>query len=65
MKYGGHGYSHILLNILPKMAARGISPEVIDKIMVQNPRHWLQFWACYVINMSGADSGVNDIIGDG
>ena len=43
MKYGGHGYSHILLNVLPKMRARGISDDVIDKIMVQNPRQWLQF----------------------
>ena len=30
MKYGGHGYSHILLNVLPKMRARGISDDVID-----------------------------------
>ena len=43
MKYGGHGYSHILLNVVPKMRARGISDDVIDKILTRNPRQWLQF----------------------
>ena len=43
MKYGGHGYSHILLNVLPKMLARGISQQAVDDIMINNPRRWLQF----------------------
>ena len=43
MKYGGHGYSHILLNVLPKMLARGISQQAVDDIMINNPRQWLQF----------------------
>lgn len=42
-KYGGHGYSHILVNIVPKMLARGITQEVINKILVDNPRRWLTF----------------------
>ncbi|XP_069067652.1 phosphotriesterase-related protein [Pleurodeles waltl] len=43
MKYGGHGYSHILTNIRPKMLIRGISHSAVDKILVENPRKWLTF----------------------
>ncbi|XP_062900247.1 phosphotriesterase-related protein isoform X2 [Mobula hypostoma] len=42
-KYGGHGYSHILTNIVPKMSQRGLSQSVIDKILVENPKRWLTF----------------------
>ncbi|XP_074981990.1 N-acetyltaurine hydrolase isoform X2 [Caretta caretta] len=43
MKYGGHGYSHILKNIVPKMLIRGISQNIIDKILIENPKQWLTF----------------------
>lgn len=43
MKFGGHGYSHILLNIIPKMLKRGISQATIDKITKTNPQKWLTF----------------------
>ncbi|KAL1784776.1 phosphotriesterase-related protein isoform X1 [Sigmodon hispidus] len=43
MKYGGHGYSHILTNIVPKMLLRGITEKVVDKILIENPRQWLTF----------------------
>uniref|UniRef100_F6Y8J3 N-acetyltaurine hydrolase n=1 Tax=Monodelphis domestica TaxID=13616 RepID=F6Y8J3_MONDO len=43
MKYGGHGYSHILNNIVPKMLIRGISKNAIGKILVENPKQWLTF----------------------
>ncbi|XP_061888507.1 phosphotriesterase-related protein-like [Entelurus aequoreus] len=42
-KYGGHGYSHILTNIVPKMLARGITQTQVDKILVDNPKRWLAF----------------------
>ncbi|XP_068196737.1 phosphotriesterase-related protein isoform X2 [Antennarius striatus] len=42
-KYGGHGYSHILKNIVPKMLMRGISQQQVDKILIHNPKHWLTF----------------------
>ncbi|KAJ4937250.1 hypothetical protein JOQ06_001829 [Pogonophryne albipinna] len=42
-KYGGHGYSHILKNIVPKMLMRGISQHQVDKILIDNPKHWLTF----------------------
>lgn len=42
-KYGGHGYTHILENIVPKMRQRGISEAAIDKILQHNPQKWLTF----------------------
>ncbi|XP_072431992.1 N-acetyltaurine hydrolase isoform X2 [Chiloscyllium punctatum] len=42
-KYGGHGFSHILTNIVPKMKQRGIPQSAIDKILVENPKRWLTF----------------------
>ncbi|KAM3603962.1 uncharacterized protein V6R79_004624 [Siganus canaliculatus] len=42
-KYGGHGYSHILNNIVPKMLGRGISQHQVDKILIDNPKCWLTF----------------------
>ncbi|BFZ00056.1 hypothetical protein BsWGS_03095 [Bradybaena similaris] len=44
MKYGGHGFSHILLNVVPKMLQRGITQEQVDKITKSNPQSWLQFF---------------------
>lgn len=43
MKYGGHGYSHIINNIVPKMADRGIDKEVVMSMLTQNPKEWLTF----------------------
>ncbi|XP_041359471.1 phosphotriesterase-related protein-like isoform X2 [Gigantopelta aegis] len=43
MKYGGHGYSHILENIMPKMLTRGISKETVHQITVNNPKNWLTY----------------------
>lgn len=42
-KYGGHGYSHILKNIVPKMLRRGFSQHQVDKILIDNPKRWLTF----------------------
>ncbi|XP_028988848.1 phosphotriesterase-related protein-like [Betta splendens] len=41
IKNGGHGYSHILKNIVPKMLTRGISQHQVDKILIHNPKCWL------------------------
>ncbi|KAK2895137.1 phosphotriesterase-related protein [Channa argus] len=42
-KYGGHGYSHILKNIVPKLLTRGLSQHQVDKILIDNPKCWLTF----------------------
>ena len=41
MHWGGHGYGHILQNVLPLMRARGFSESEIDAILVANPRRLL------------------------
>lgn len=44
-KYGGHGYTHILENVVPKMRQRGFNNDTINKILCDNPRTWLTFTA--------------------
>ncbi|KAL0822243.1 hypothetical protein ABMA28_004370 [Loxostege sticticalis] len=39
--FGGHGYSHIINNILPRMKTKGFSQATIDKITIENPARWL------------------------
>lgn len=41
--YGGHGFCHILKNIVPKMLDRGLTQEVVDKFLISNPSSWLSF----------------------
>ncbi len=43
VRYGGHGYGHILENIVPRMRRRGFSDEVIEAITVGNPARILAF----------------------
>ena len=43
VKYGGHGYAHILENIVPKMRRKGFSAEQIHAITVENPARVLTF----------------------
>lgn len=42
-KYGGHGFDHIIARIVPRMRARGISEELIDTMLVDNPTRMLTF----------------------
>ena len=42
-KYGGHGYGHILENIVPKMRRKGFSEELVHAITVGNPASILAF----------------------
>jgi len=41
--YGGHGYSHIINNVLPRFITKGLTDEQVDRIVVKNPANWLQF----------------------
>jgi len=43
LRYGGHGYAHILRNIVPQMLVRGITREQIHTMMVENPKRVLSF----------------------
>ncbi|XP_033175888.1 phosphotriesterase-related protein isoform X1 [Bombus impatiens] len=41
MEFGGHGFSHILNNVVPKMTLKGFTSEEIDTLTIHNPRTWL------------------------
>ncbi|XP_073974327.1 phosphotriesterase-related protein [Rhodnius prolixus] len=41
VNFGGHGYSHIINNIIPQMESKGIEKSIIDQITIQNPATWL------------------------
>ena len=43
VRYGGHGYGHILQNIVPKMRRKGFSEDTIQAITVENPAKILAF----------------------
>lgn len=36
-RYGGHGYAHILENVVPMMLRKGMTEADIEKILIQNP----------------------------
>jgi phosphotriesterase-related protein len=40
-RYGGQGYDHILVNVVPMLRRAGISDAVLTKILVENPRRIL------------------------
>lgn len=40
-RYGGHGYSHILENVVPFMRKKGFTEKMISEILIDNPRRAL------------------------
>ena len=36
-KYGGHGYAHILENVVPMMLRKAMSETDIENVLVHNP----------------------------
>ena len=36
-KYGGHGFSHIIENVIPHMQEKGMSKDQINNIIINNP----------------------------
>jgi phosphotriesterase-related protein len=41
--FGGHGYDHLIVKILPELRAQGVSHEQIQTMMVENPARLLPF----------------------
>ncbi|MBB4123341.1 phosphotriesterase family protein [Martelella radicis] len=39
--YGGHGYSHLLRNVVPLMKDRGFAQAEVDQLLVETPRRLL------------------------
>lgn len=48
ISYGGFGYGHILNNLVPLMLKKGIDREVINTILVSNPRRLLDVGSSYM-----------------
>ena len=42
-KYGGHGFTHIFDQVVPKMLRKGISQNAMYKILIANPKSWLTY----------------------
>ncbi|MDO8491881.1 MAG: hypothetical protein Q7T04_07705 [Dehalococcoidia bacterium] len=40
-KYGGHGYGHVLENIVPELRYKGVTEEQINAMLVENPKRLL------------------------
>ena len=43
VRYGGHGYGHILEHIVPRLRKRGLGAEDVEAILVTNPARVLAF----------------------
>lgn len=42
-KYGGHGYAHILENVIPVFHDYGVSDDAFRKLLVKTPNRLLTF----------------------
>jgi phosphotriesterase-related protein len=42
-KWGGHGYAHILENIVPRLRQDGFTEEQINTILIENPKRFLSW----------------------
>lgn len=42
-RYGGHGYDHLLRNVVPLMRAKGLPEEHIRALLVDNPNRFFRF----------------------
>lgn len=49
-KYGGWGYDHILMNIVPMMSEFGIKDSQINILLRQNPKRFLDNVKHYNVN---------------
>ncbi|HEV8308644.1 MAG TPA: aryldialkylphosphatase [Methylomirabilota bacterium] len=37
VKYGGHGYHHLLVNVVPRLRAKGVDDAGLRQLLVENP----------------------------
>ena len=43
VKYGGHGYHHLLVNVVPRLRAKGVDDAGIRRLLVENPTRAFAF----------------------
>lgn len=44
-RYGGHGYAHILRNVLPMFEGAGVPDAAVERVLTENPQRMLTFEA--------------------
>jgi phosphotriesterase-related protein len=42
-KYGGYGYHHLLVNVVPRLRRKGVNPDGLRRLLVDNPRRAFVF----------------------
>jgi phosphotriesterase-related protein len=43
VKYGGYGYHHLLVNVVPRLRRKGIDDAGLRQLLVDNPKHAFAF----------------------
>src|SRR5262245_7688038 len=43
VKYGGYGYHHLLVNVVPRLRSKGVDDAGLRRLLVDNPRRALVF----------------------
>jgi phosphotriesterase-related protein len=43
VRYGGHGYHHLLVNVVPRLRAKGVDDAGIRQLLVENPARAFAF----------------------
>src|SRR6266581_1157655 len=43
VKYGGYGYHHLLVNVLPRLRAKGVDDAGLTRLLVENPARAFAF----------------------
>jgi phosphotriesterase-related protein len=43
VKYGGYGYHHLLVNVVPRLRAKGVDDAGLRRLLVENPAHAFVF----------------------
>ncbi len=43
VKYGGHGYHHLLVNVVPRLRAKGVDAAGLTRLLVENPARAFAF----------------------
>jgi len=43
VKYGGYGYHHLLVNVVPRLRAKGVDAAGLERLLVENPARAFAF----------------------
>ena len=43
VRYGGHGYHHLLVNVVPRLRAKGLDDAGVRQLLVENPARAFAF----------------------